>query len=165
MYPSTRGFPGRSEGGFLPDTFNQNMCACSYILLCFASQLPDTGFHEHARQSVFNHNPDVSVVTCCVCSALFGKYYSIHVGLFVQIISKQRGTRLGVASHPCLQEASWGSQGLVLHVVNAPSCFKSGLQLTVDRVMSYMRGCRIGLRLHVHLSSTRCTIPPTEPRA
>ena len=83
----------------------------------------------------------------------------VTFGMLCAFRSATHGTRLVVASHPCLHEASSGSQGLALHVFIAPSCFKSGLQLTVDQVMSYMRGCRIGLRLHSQDSTTRRTIP------
>jgi len=59
-------------------------CMCFLCMMHLRlDRLTHTGFHTHARQTAFKHNPHVSVVTCFVCSVVFGNYGSLLLGWFV----------------------------------------------------------------------------------
>ena len=59
-------------------------CMCFFCMMHpRLARLTHTGFQRHARQTAFKHIPYVSVLTCFVCSALFGNYGSLLLGWFV----------------------------------------------------------------------------------
>ena len=59
-------------------------CVCFLCMMHLRlARLTHTGFHKHARQTAFKHNPYVSVLTCFVCSVVFGNYGRLLLGCFV----------------------------------------------------------------------------------